>query len=649
MAKVLKKGLAMPSQSFDSYSSGSIVKNELPNRMASAANDSFTEESSSEKSLPGRQSWGNKIEFMLSMVGYAVGLGNIWRFPYLTYKNGGGAFLIPYLICLVLCGLPIFLFEVALGQFCSQGPIKAFNGVPIFKGIGYAMVAVSTIIGCYYNVIISYTLRYLFESFQAFSTGELPWANCDNSWNDEKCMDVGRLNRCRSIQANGTLEVPAMCQLNHTNREAPSQQYFENHILEMSDSIEDVGLPKADLVLYLAISYAILFICLAKGIQSTGKAVYITSTFPYVVLTTLLIVGLTKDGSLNGIKYFLTPEWERLKDMSVWKDAATQIFFSLSASWGGLITLASYNEFDNNIVRDTLIVVLTNSATSIFAGLTIFSYLGFMAHSMGVEVEDVARQGPGLAFIAYPEALTQISTGSIVWSVLFFTMLLMLGLSTMFATMNTIITCCSDAFPQLRKRQASFTAVLCVFLFLLGIPMTTRAGLYILTLFDDFGGSYALLVISVAEMVSICFIYGLDNFCSDIQIMIKRPVGMFWRICWKFVSPVLLTAVFIAVLANWKVSTLGNYVYPNWTNYPAVGLILFSVLFIPLMAIHHVIKKGSIKAACEPTSHWGPLNSENRLNTRYENRKHFTRDPHRFIDYTSSGQTLLSSGASFVS
>lgn len=89
----------------------------------------------------------------------------------------------------------------------------------------------------------------------------------------------------------------------------------------------------------------------ASGIQSTGKAVYITSTFPYVVLTTLLIVGLTKDGSLNGIKYFLTPEWERLKDMTVWKDAATQIFFSLSASWGGLITLSSYNDFHNNIVR----------------------------------------------------------------------------------------------------------------------------------------------------------------------------------------------------------------------------------------------------------------------------------------------------------
>lgn len=81
-----------------------------------------------------RASWGNKIEFLLSMIGYAVGLGNIWRFPYLCYRNGGGAFLIPYLICLFLCGLPIFFFEVALGQFCSQGPVKAFNGVPIVKG-----------------------------------------------------------------------------------------------------------------------------------------------------------------------------------------------------------------------------------------------------------------------------------------------------------------------------------------------------------------------------------------------------------------------------------------------------------------------------------------------------------------------------------
>ena len=131
---------------------------------------------------PERQSWGNKIEFLLSMVGYAVGLGNIWRFPYLCYKNGGGAFLIPYIICLFLCGLPIFFFEVALGQFCSQGPIKAFNGVPIIKGLGYTMVVVSVLIGCYYNVIITYPLRYLIDSIISLKNGVLPWSGTVNRY-----------------------------------------------------------------------------------------------------------------------------------------------------------------------------------------------------------------------------------------------------------------------------------------------------------------------------------------------------------------------------------------------------------------------------------------------------------------------------------
>ena len=137
---------------------------------------------------PERQSWGNKIEFLLSMVGYAVGLGNIWRFPYLCYKNGGGAFLIPYIICLFLCGLPIFFFEVALGQFCSQGPIKAFNGVPIIKGLGYTMVVVSVLIGCYYNVIITYTLRYLIDSIISLKNGVLPWSGTVDRYYHNICQ-----------------------------------------------------------------------------------------------------------------------------------------------------------------------------------------------------------------------------------------------------------------------------------------------------------------------------------------------------------------------------------------------------------------------------------------------------------------------------
>lgn len=612
------------------------------------------------KADPERQSWGNKIEFLLSMVGYAVGLGNIWRFPYLCYKNGGGAFLIPYLICLFFCGLPIFFFEVALGQFCSQGPIKAFNGVPIIKGLGYTMVAVSTLIGCYYNVIITYTLRYLIDSIISIKNGVLPWANCGNSWNDVKCMDVDRLNYCQNLtdqyapgNDSSIVEHPSLgtfdCKLTHSSRETPSEQYWEKNVLNMSKGIDEIGELKWDLVIYLAVAYFILFVCLAKGIQSSGKAVYITSTFPYIVLATLLAVGLTKDGSVNGIKYFLTPQWEKLSDMSVWKDAATQIFYSLSASWGGLITLSSYNDFNNNILRDTMVVVLTNSATSIFAGFTIFSYLGFMAETLKVKVEDVAKEGPGLAFVAYPEALTQLEVGSSYWSILFFTMLLSLGLSTMFATLTTIITSCADAFPnQIRKHQTAFTGLICLALFVGGLPMVTQGGIYILTMFDDFAGTYALLISSITEMLVISWVYGIDNFCTDIKLMINRDVGKFWRLCWQFISPALLSAVLIATLASWKTSKLDDYQFPSWTNYVAAILIVSSCIFLPAMAIHHIIKKGSIQAACKPTSHWGPYKEENRRDTRYEDRKEYIIDPSdHYKAYNRSGQHLLDSQLSF--
>jgi len=592
-----------------------------------------------------RDSWGNKIEFLLSMIGYAVGLGNIWRFPYLCYRNGGGAFLIPYLICLFLCGLPIFFFEVALGQFCSQGPVKAFNGVPIVKGLGYTMVVISLLIGCYYNIIITYTLRYLFDSLSSLKTGQLPWENCENEWNTDKCMDVTRLEECE--KSNNVTGLKFDCSGNATSRQSPSEQYWKYNVLDQSESISDIGSIKLDLVLFLAFAYFILFVSLAKGIQSSGKAVYVTSTFPYIVLTILLGVGLSKPGSGNGIAYFVTPKWEKLKDINVWKDAATQIFYSLSASWGGLITLSSYNQFNNNILRDTMVVVLANSATSIFAGFTIFSFLGYMAYVLGVDVDDVASDGPGLAFVAYPEALTQVGSGAVYWSILFFAMLLSLGLSTMFATLQTIITCCSDAFPKtIRKNQMLFTGMLCIFLFIAGLPMVTNGGIYILTLFDDFAGTYALLVVSITEMLMVTWVYGIENFCLDIKLMIKQDVSSYWRICWKFISPALLSFVLFATMFQWKRSELDGIVFPAWTNAIAAVLIIISIAFIPIMAIHHVIKKGGVKAACKPTTHWGPLLDENRLGTRYEERRNFE-SLSDFREWPRSGQHLLDSSASF--
>ena len=180
-----------------------------------------------------------------------------------------------------------------------------------------------------------------------------------------------------------------------------------------------------------------------------SQLVYFTSVFPYLILIILLVRAATLPGYVDGIMFYLTPQWHKLASISVWADACIQIFFSLGVTWGGMITLASYNNFSNNVFRDCVMVALGNCFTSVFAGFVIFGILGFMAHELGVKVEDVAAHGAGLAFIAYPEAVSRMPISPL-WSILFFMMLLSLGFGTQFSTAETVVTILMDQFPQLR-------------------------------------------------------------------------------------------------------------------------------------------------------------------------------------------------------
>uniref|UniRef100_A0A670YSR4 Transporter n=1 Tax=Pseudonaja textilis TaxID=8673 RepID=A0A670YSR4_PSETE len=137
-------------------------------------------------SLPERETWGKKIDFLLSVVGFSVDLANVWRFPYLCYKNGGGAFLIPYSLFLIIAGMPLFYMELALGQYNREGAATVWKICPLFKGVGYAVILIALYVGFYYNVIIAWSLYYLFASF---SMGELPWVHCNNHWNTPNCTD----------------------------------------------------------------------------------------------------------------------------------------------------------------------------------------------------------------------------------------------------------------------------------------------------------------------------------------------------------------------------------------------------------------------------------------------------------------------------
>ncbi|KAI4830184.1 hypothetical protein KUCAC02_001834, partial [Chaenocephalus aceratus] len=471
-----------------------------------------------------RGNWTNKLDFILSMVGYAVGLGNVWRFPYLAFQNGGGAFLIPYLTMLGIAGVPIFLMEVALGQFASQGPVSVWKCIPALQGCCSAAVCPRlTPAGCCVNCRHPPTQIHVSAPTNSVDSCILRDRNFTSIKNSSFCLSantMGNLSKLLNMTVDG----------NHTYV-SPSEEYFKYNVLHISKGIEFPGDIRWPLAGCLMLAWLIVYASLAKGIKSSGKVVYFTATFPYVVLVILLIRGVTLPGAFNGILYFITPKWEKLWSAKVWKDAATQIFFSLSAAWGGLITLSSYNKFHNNCYRDTIIVTCTNSATSIFAGFVIFSVIGFMAHELKVPIEQVADE----------EALTRLPLSPF-WAIIFFLMLLTLGLDTMFATIETIVTSVSDEFPKyLRKNKPLFTLIFCAIFFVCGFPMITENGMFMLQLVDTYAASYSLVIIAICELLGISYLYGLQRFCEDIEMMIGFQPNRFWRICWGFVTPTILT------------------------------------------------------------------------------------------------------------
>ncbi|XP_069769183.1 creatine transporter, partial [Narcine bancroftii] len=306
-----------------------------------------------------RVTWSSQMDFIMSCVGFAVGLGNVWRFPYLCYKNGGGVFLIPYLLVALFGGIPIFFLEISLGQFMKAGGINAWNIVPLFKGLGCASMVIVFFCNSYYILVLAWSCFYLAHSFSS----PLPWASCNNTWNTAACYEGG---------ANASAEVCPPT--------APAQssiiQFWERRVLRLSSGIGDVGDIGWELCICLIATWMLVYFCIWKGVKTSGKIVYMTATFPYFILVALLVRGLTLNGAVQGIIYYLKPDWGKLGEAQVWIDAGTQIFFSYAIGLGALTALGSYNQFHNDCYKDALILSLVNSATSLFAGLVVFSILG---------------------------------------------------------------------------------------------------------------------------------------------------------------------------------------------------------------------------------------------------------------------------------
>ncbi|XP_072180160.1 sodium- and chloride-dependent betaine transporter-like [Diadema setosum] len=556
-----------------------------------------------------RGNWTNKLDFFLALCGSSVGLGNVWRFPYLCYKHGGGAFLVPYFLCVICAGIPLLVIEIGLGQLTGQGPVTAWNMLsPLFKGIGIGGLVLQVLMDTYYVIIMAWGLYYLFLSFDDV----LPYSHCNNAWNTPCCVATATTVSGVNVSANSSVlgdnavgyketaaNVTGISELCPNGTSSPTVEFWNRKVLQihLSDGLEDVGAVSWQLFLCLALAWFLIYLCICRGVKSSGKVVYVTVPFPYLLLTILLIRAVTLPNAAEGIAFYLKPNVTRLRDSQVWLDAATQIFFSNSLGQGFLVALGSYNLKNHNFVRDTILYSVTNSATSLYSGFVIFAVLGFMAGKQGVSVGDVAKSGPGLGFIAYPEAVTQMPLSTL-WAILFFLCLLFLGIDSAFVVVEGMVTTMVDIFPKtLLKgyRREMFCGGCCAFFCLAGIPMITYGGMYIFQLFDYYAASgFVLLWFAFFESSVIGWVYGAKNFVHDVVKM----SGMKWMspyliANWLFVTPAFTGAIFIYSLVQYTpLKYEGDYVYPDWGYVLGWTLALMPMINIPLFFVYTLIFSG---------------------------------------------------------
>ncbi|XP_006272964.1 sodium-dependent neutral amino acid transporter B(0)AT3 [Alligator mississippiensis] len=577
-----------------------------------------------------RPKWDNKFQYILSCIGFAVGLGNVWRFPYLCQIYGGGAFLIPYFIALIFEGIPLLHLELAIGQYLRRGSVGIWSTIsPYLGGVGVASMAVSFIVGLYYNTILCWVLWYFFNSFQ----DPLPWSTCPLNENR-----TGLIEECRAS--------------------TPVNYFWYRRTLNVTTDITESGTTQWWLVLCLAAAWAVVYLCTIRGIETTGKAIYVTAFFPYLVLTVFLIRGLTLPGAVDGLVYLFTPNLNILKNPRVWLDAATQIFFSLSLAFGGLIAFSSYNPPKNDCEKDAVTVAVVNSITSLYASIPIFSVLGFKAttsywdcldrniisiinafdlpeqsilkdnystwfESLNSEYPDKiaslklktcnlqefldqSASGTGLAFIVFTEAII-LMPGSQVWAILFFVMLFSLGLSSMFGNIEGVFTPLMELnlLPKSVPKEA-ISGVICLISFALALCFTLRSGSYWLHVFDSYAGSLPLLIIAFFEVTAVAYVYGIKRFSDNIKWMTGRQPNLYWQVMWKIISPLLMLTVFLAFVSI-QVQKQPTYsawnpeykdfpakeekLYPGWVVAICALLAALPSIFIPAVALYHLIKR----------------------------------------------------------
>jgi len=351
------------------------------------------------------------------------------------------------------------------------------------------------------------------------------------------------------------------------------------------------GLENWPMVLCMLVSWIAVYFCIFRGTQSTGKAIYFTSLFPFITLGVLLVRGCTLDGASEGIKFYLKPNMSMLAQPAVWVSAGSQVCYSYCICFAVLIAYGSYSKYDSDCYKRTIYLSVSCSLTSFIGGFAVFAVLGSMAKAMGVEVDKVVQSGPGLAFLTYPTALSMMPLPQI-WNACFFVMLITLAIDSQFCCLEGGLCLIYDQFEWPNKNREKFVGIICTCLFLCGLVFVTPGGIYVFELFNNYAVSgIALLWLVTWQSIGVGWVFGSDRYYKAIKDMIGYYPNGYIGLCYRYATPLLTSGVLLFYLINYQPLKVHDYVFPAWANGFGWILCMCSFLCVPGVALYEVLKR----------------------------------------------------------
>ncbi|KAK7093742.1 sodium-dependent nutrient amino acid transporter 1-like [Littorina saxatilis] len=571
-----------------------------------------------------RERFSTQKQAFFTFLGYTVGPGNVWRFPYLVLKNGGAVFVLMYVLIVALIGVPMLFMEFSLGQFSGKDHIKVWDLNPAFRGVGFSMSFVGLLMTFQFQIFMAHCLLFAVTSF----SHTFPWNKCEADWKGcfDTYADLKDIIRCNKTSVKGDnclcvqpTYVPDDC----VEKNNVAAEFYYRFTL-LGEGKPSYGTPSWRIVLLLMVSWTLTTVCTFRGIRTTNKVIYAIVIVPYVALVVLMTIAASQEGAGTGVDFLFTNfNWGRLLSINTWMDAVGHTFLSLSSNTGLVYVLGSYYVFETMPHINVIAAATMDTLTSLVASAVVFLTLGQAAYQAGpgFSIEDIVKSDLNLAFVAYPASLLSLPIHH-VWSFIFFVMLYVLALDSMFGLLEVTMTYLQDDFRAVRRRTVLCRVIFSAFCFLVDVFLATPGGYDVMMTFDAYGISICLPFIGLVEIVAIMWAYGFQKWVDDLEYMtgIQVPFvpGLFFL--YVIFIPVFLFSLFVVTLVKFdppRASHLNR----------DLGIVcaILILLPIPLWLILHTwsicrrkrTKKFTfamwIKRMVRPSRRWGPNDGSNTL------------------------------------